>query len=143
MSRPRCSLGRAWADVRRSALTAAARCARRARLPPRARPRRSRGKGPRVEFRGHEVQWPTWRLRVGFTPREDLVLHTVAYDDQGRLRPNPNTPVSADSRRRPGVGGGIVFHVRVRANASLHTHSPGPSLFGGGDRRAANRGGVF
>jgi len=29
------------------------------------------------------------------------VLHTVAYDDQGRLRPNPNTPVSADSRRRP------------------------------------------
>jgi len=111
--------------------------------PSTSRPRRSRGKGPRVEFRGHEVQWPTWRLRVGFTPREDLVLHTVAYDDQGRLRPNPNTPVSADSRRRPGVGGGIVFHVRVRANASLHTHSPGPSLFGGGDRRAANRGGVF
>jgi len=78
--------------VLRSALTAAARCALRARLPSTSRPRRSRGKGPRVEFRGHEVQWQTWRLRVGFTPREDLVLHTVAYDDQGRLRPNPNTP---------------------------------------------------
>lgn len=31
---------------------------------------------------GHEVRWQKWRLRIGFTPREGLVLHTVSY--QGR-----------------------------------------------------------
>ena len=29
---------------------------------------------------GHEVRWQKWSLRVGFNPREGLVLHTVAYD---------------------------------------------------------------
>src|SRR5262249_60688539 len=43
--------------------------------------------GPSFELRGHEVQWQKWRLRIGFTPREGLVLHTVAYEDRGRLRP--------------------------------------------------------
>jgi len=43
--------------------------------------------GPSFERRGHEVRWQKWRLRIGFTPREGLVLHTVAYEDQGRLRP--------------------------------------------------------
>src|SRR5262249_50671679 len=43
--------------------------------------------GPSFELRGHEVRWQKWRLRIGFTPREGLVLHTVAYEDQGRLRP--------------------------------------------------------
>src|SRR5262249_23797268 len=28
-----------------------------------------------------------WRFRVGFTPREGLVLHLVSYLDQGRWRP--------------------------------------------------------
>jgi primary-amine oxidase len=36
---------------------------------------------------GHEVRWQKWRFRVGFTPREGLVLHTIAYQDQGRERP--------------------------------------------------------
>ena len=36
---------------------------------------------------GHEVRWQKWRLRIGFTPREGLVLHTVTYRDQGRERP--------------------------------------------------------
>ena len=36
---------------------------------------------------GHSVSWQKWRLRIGFTPREGLVLHTVGYEDQGRIRP--------------------------------------------------------
>ena len=36
---------------------------------------------------GWSVAWQKWRLRVGFTPREGLVIHTVGYEDQGRLRP--------------------------------------------------------
>ncbi len=29
---------------------------------------------------GHELAWQKWRLRLGFTYREGLVLHTVGYD---------------------------------------------------------------
>jgi len=36
---------------------------------------------------GHEVRWQKWRFRVGFTPREGLVLYLVRYQDQGTLRP--------------------------------------------------------
>ena len=43
--------------------------------------------GPSFEVRGHEVRWQKWRFRVGFTPREGLVLHTVGYEDRGVLRP--------------------------------------------------------
>ena len=42
--------------------------------------------GPSFELDGWEVRWQKWRLRVGFTPREGLVLHTVGYEDGGRLR---------------------------------------------------------
>ena len=43
--------------------------------------------GPSFTVDGHAVTWQKWRLRVGFTPREGLVLHTVGYEDQGRIRP--------------------------------------------------------
>jgi primary-amine oxidase len=43
--------------------------------------------GPSFSVRGHEVHWQKWRLRLGFTPREGLVLYTVGYEDQGRVRP--------------------------------------------------------
>jgi primary-amine oxidase len=43
--------------------------------------------GPSFMVQGHEIAWQKWRLRIGFTPREGLVLHTVTYEDQGRLRP--------------------------------------------------------
>ena len=43
--------------------------------------------GPSFSVDGNEVRWQRWRLRVGFTPREGLVLHTVAYEDGDRLRP--------------------------------------------------------
>jgi primary-amine oxidase len=35
---------------------------------------------------GWEVSWQKWRLRIGFNAREGLVLHTVGYEDDGRLR---------------------------------------------------------
>ena len=43
--------------------------------------------GPSFTVDGHRVTWQKWHLRVGFTPREGLVLHTVGYEDQGRIRP--------------------------------------------------------
>ena len=43
--------------------------------------------GPSFAVRGHEVTWHKWRFRVGFTAREGIVLHTVAFDDRGRWRP--------------------------------------------------------
>jgi primary-amine oxidase len=42
--------------------------------------------GVSFAVRGHEVTWHKWRFRVGFTHREGLVLHTVAFDDRGRWR---------------------------------------------------------
>ncbi len=43
--------------------------------------------GPSFQLDGHEVRWQKWRFRIGFTPREGVVLHTVSYEDQGRPRP--------------------------------------------------------
>jgi primary-amine oxidase len=43
--------------------------------------------GPSFTVDGKLVQWQKWSLRVGFTPREGLVLHTLSYDDGGRRRP--------------------------------------------------------
>ncbi len=42
--------------------------------------------GPGFSVDGHEVSWQRWRLRVGFCPREGLVLHDVRYVDDGRER---------------------------------------------------------
>jgi primary-amine oxidase len=39
--------------------------------------------GPSFTVEGHYVQWANWRLRVGYTPREGLVLHDVNYVDKG------------------------------------------------------------
>jgi primary-amine oxidase len=36
--------------------------------------------GPSFSVAGHEVRWQKWSFRVGFNPREGLVLHTAAYD---------------------------------------------------------------
>jgi primary-amine oxidase len=43
--------------------------------------------GPSFEIDGWEVRWERWRLRLGFTAREGLVLHTIGYEDRGRVRP--------------------------------------------------------
>lgn len=42
--------------------------------------------GPSFTVEGNEVRWQKWRLRIGFTPREGLVLHTVSYEDGQRRR---------------------------------------------------------
>lgn len=43
--------------------------------------------GPSYTVTGNEVRWQNWRFRLGFTPREGLVLHNVTYDDAGKERP--------------------------------------------------------
>lgn len=43
--------------------------------------------GPSFTVDGHQVTWQKWRLRIGYTQREGLVLHQVGYLDGGRLRP--------------------------------------------------------
>ena len=42
--------------------------------------------GPSFQVTGNEVRWQKWRMRVGFTPREGLVLYTIGYEDQGQVR---------------------------------------------------------
>jgi primary-amine oxidase len=36
---------------------------------------------------GTLLRWQKWSLRVGFNHREGMVLHTLAYEDDGRVRP--------------------------------------------------------
>lgn len=43
--------------------------------------------GPSFEVDGHHIRWQKWDFRFSFTPREGLVLHTVGYDDKGKIRP--------------------------------------------------------
>jgi len=43
--------------------------------------------GPSFRVEGHKVYWQKWHFRIGFTPREGLVLYTIGYEDQGRIRP--------------------------------------------------------
>ncbi|MGE5195080.1 MAG: primary-amine oxidase [Deltaproteobacteria bacterium] len=43
--------------------------------------------GPSFTVEGYEVAWQKWKFRIGFTPREGLVLHNVSYNDAGRERP--------------------------------------------------------
>jgi primary-amine oxidase len=43
--------------------------------------------GVSFQVDGWEVRWQNWRFRLGFTAREGLVLHTIGYEDRGRLRP--------------------------------------------------------
>jgi primary-amine oxidase len=43
--------------------------------------------GPSFTVEGNLVRWQKWSLRVGMDPLEGLVLHTVGYEDGGRIRP--------------------------------------------------------
>lgn len=43
--------------------------------------------GASFQVDGHEISWQKWKMRIGFTPREGLVLYTVSYTDQGQERP--------------------------------------------------------
>jgi primary-amine oxidase len=41
----------------------------------------SQPEGPSFTVEGYEVRWQRWRFRIGFNPREGLVLHTIGYRD--------------------------------------------------------------
>jgi primary-amine oxidase len=43
--------------------------------------------GPSFDLDGYAVRWQGWRLRIGFTSREGLVLHEIGVDDGDRVRP--------------------------------------------------------
>ena len=43
--------------------------------------------GPGFEVHGHQITWENWSFRVGFTPREGMVLHTISYREGERERP--------------------------------------------------------
>ncbi|TQD75376.1 hypothetical protein C1H46_039069 [Malus baccata] len=42
--------------------------------------------GPSFRVNGYFVEWQKWNFRIGFTPREGLVIHSVAYVDGNRGR---------------------------------------------------------
>ncbi|HEU4594494.1 MAG TPA: primary-amine oxidase [Pyrinomonadaceae bacterium] len=44
-------------------------------------------RGASFTLDGQEVRWQKWRFRYTMHPREGLVLHTVGYEDAGRVRP--------------------------------------------------------
>ena len=46
----------------------------------------SEPQGTTFEVQGHEVTWQNWHFRFGFNSREGLILYTVGYEDNGRLR---------------------------------------------------------
>ncbi len=43
--------------------------------------------GASFQVEGHKISWQKWQFRIGFTPREGLVLYTIGYEDKGKLRP--------------------------------------------------------
>ena len=43
--------------------------------------------GASFTISGQEVSWQKWRFRYTMHPREGLVLYTVGYEDDGRVRP--------------------------------------------------------
>ncbi|KAG4161987.1 hypothetical protein ERO13_D01G089950v2 [Gossypium hirsutum] len=42
--------------------------------------------GPNFRVSGNFVEWQKWNFRIGFTPREGLVIYSVAYVDGSRGR---------------------------------------------------------
>jgi primary-amine oxidase len=46
--------------------------------------------GPSFTVDGNLVTWANWSFRVGFTPREGVVIHQLGYRDGDRVRPVAN-----------------------------------------------------
>jgi primary-amine oxidase len=53
------------------------------------KPKSTAAKAARHAFAidGQTVTWRNWQMRLGFNPREGLVLHQVGFNEAGRLRP--------------------------------------------------------
>ncbi len=43
--------------------------------------------GPSFTVDGWNVKWQKWSLRIGFNPREGIMLHEITYNDRGTVRP--------------------------------------------------------
>src|SRR5215208_373250 len=43
--------------------------------------------GPSFTVDGNLVRWQRWSLRIAMDPYEGLLLHTIGYEDGGRVRP--------------------------------------------------------
>ncbi|MGZ6693644.1 MAG: primary-amine oxidase, partial [Solirubrobacteraceae bacterium] len=43
--------------------------------------------GTSFTLEGNLLRWQRWSMRLGFNPREALVIHTLGYEDSGRVRP--------------------------------------------------------
>lgn len=43
--------------------------------------------GVSFKISGNVLEWQQWKLHIGFTPREGIVLSTVTYNDAGEIRP--------------------------------------------------------
>ncbi|KAG8744999.1 hypothetical protein FRC10_009107 [Ceratobasidium sp. 414] len=43
--------------------------------------------GVSFKMTGRVLEWQQWKMHVGFTPREGIVLSTVTYNDGGEVRP--------------------------------------------------------
>jgi primary-amine oxidase len=43
--------------------------------------------GVSFALEGNHLSWQRWSMRLGFNPREGLVIHTLGYEDGGRVRP--------------------------------------------------------
>ena len=44
--------------------------------------------GPSFTVDGWKVQWQKWSLRIGFNPREGIVLNEITYTDRGERQAN-------------------------------------------------------
>ncbi len=47
----------------------------------------SQPEGASFSLDGNQLAWQKWSMRLGFNPREGLVIHTLGYRDGERLRP--------------------------------------------------------
>jgi primary-amine oxidase len=43
--------------------------------------------GPSFRLDGRKLSWQSWQMRVGYNPREGLVLHQIGYEDKATVRP--------------------------------------------------------
>jgi primary-amine oxidase len=43
--------------------------------------------GVSYTLEGNLLSWQRWSMRLGFNPREGLVIHALGYEDDGRVRP--------------------------------------------------------
>ena len=43
--------------------------------------------GPSFKIKGNAVEWQGWHFRVGYNPREGLVLYQIGYERDGVVRP--------------------------------------------------------